>query len=654
MEIVLKQLTMVNFRKERNRTIDFEGQETTISGDNGTGKSTVFDAFTFLLFGKDSHDRKDFEIKTLDSFGCAIPMLDHEVSGVVSVDGNPIELRRVYAEKWTKKRGSDSPEFTGHETTFFYNGVPLSQKDYQTKIDSICNETLFKLITNPLYFPSLKWNEQRSILFEIAGNITNADVAVTDPRFQELLSSLNGRSIDEHKAMIQAKKKKISDEIKLIPSRVDEVKRSIPEKDDSLLAKKQELEEVLHSLESQVKSATENNKAEEDKRRFIQNQISELANKQVSIINEEAKKRNDAYYKAEGQKAEIKGKLISLRGELNGHLSENDRLNARKLAVEKELERLREEFIKIQSEGLSLDDSQTICPVCKREFENSQEIRSEQIAKFNKDKSDKLDAINERGKKYKDELQGITEELVVVADRIKLTQEVVKTTEELEVSLHGIQFKQVIPEEISAWKELQAQIDELSSKSAYAPQDFSEKLSQINTVRSQISEVDSKLSIQSIISEREARVEELNNQLKTMAQELATLEKDEFLIQEFTKAKINMAESRINSLFEVVKFKLFNSQINGGETETCEISVNGVPFSDLNTAMKTYAGMDVINVISKFYKTSAPIFIDNRESITRIPKTNAQVINLLKVTGQKELSVYHFEKSQQQSYLLTT
>ena len=643
MEIVLKQLTMVNFRKERNRTIDFEGQETTISGDNGTGKSTVFDAFTFLLFGKDSHDRKDFEIKTLDSFGCAIPMLDHEVSGVVSVDGNPIELRRVYAEKWTKKRGSDSPEFTGHETTFFYNGVPLSQKDYQTKIDSICNETLFKLITNPLYFPSLKWNEQRSILFEIAGNITNADVAVTDPRFQELLSSLNGRSIDEHKAMIQAKKKKISDEIKLIPSRVDEVKRSIPEKDDSLLAKKQELEEVLHSLESQVKSATENNKAEEDKRRSIQNQISELANKQVSIINEEAKKRNDAYYKAEGQKAEIKGKLISLRGELNGHLSENDRLNARKLAVEKELERLREEFTKIQSEGLSLDDSQTICPVCKREFENSQEIRSGLINKFNKDKSDKLDAINERGKKYKDELQGITEELVVVADRIKLTQEVVKTTEELEVSLHGIQFKQVIPEEISAWKELQAQIDELSSKSAYAPQDFSEKLSQINTVRSQISEVDSKLSIQSIISEREARVEELNNQLKTMAQELATLEKDEFLIQEFTKAKINMAESRINSLFEVVKFKLFNSQINGGETETCEISVNGVPFSDLNTAMKTYAGMDVINVISKFYKTSAPIFIDNRESITRIPKTNAQVINLLKVTGQKELSVEHAE-----------
>jgi hypothetical protein len=93
----------------------------------------------------------------------------------------------------------------------------------------------------------------------------------------------------------------------------------------------------------------------------------------------------------------------------------------------------------------------------------------------------------------------------------------------------------------------------------------------------------------------------------------------------------------------VVKFKLFNAQINGGETETCEISVNGVPFSDLNTAMKTYAGMDVINVISKFYKTSAPIFIDNRESITRIPKTNAQVINLLKVTGQKELSVKHAE-----------
>ena len=124
-----------------------------------------------------------------------------------------------------------------------------------------------------------------------------------------------------------------------------------------------------------------------------------------------------------------------------------------------------------------------------------------------------------------------------------------------------------------------------------------------------------------------------------MAQEIANIEKTQYTIENFIKLKVDTIENRINEKFSLVKFKLFEDQINGGQVETCEALVNGVPFSSLNTASKINAGIDIINTLCEFYNVSAPIFIDNRESVVKLLDSNSQIINLIVSESDKKLRI---------------
>ncbi|MGI8600291.1 MAG: ATP-binding protein, partial [Chitinophagaceae bacterium] len=175
MNIILRKLQLTNFKGIKNLSCEFS-HETFIYGENATGKTTVMDAFLWLLFGKDSTDRKDFEVKTLDKAGNVIEKTDHEVYALLDVDGRDIELKRVLREKWQKKRGSVEAEFTGNETLYFWNDVPCQQKEFQAKINNLVDESIFKLLTSPLYFNSLPWQNRRDVLIGIAGDVTDAEV----------------------------------------------------------------------------------------------------------------------------------------------------------------------------------------------------------------------------------------------------------------------------------------------------------------------------------------------------------------------------------------------------------------------------------------------------------------------------------------------
>jgi Chromosome segregation ATPases len=248
--IIIKSIRMVNFQAFKDKTIEFNDSENTIRGQNATGKSTIIRAFNWLLFNKDQFGQTDFSIKPLQKTGEPIHNVDSEVTAELISGDEEITLKKVYHEKWVKPRGQADAVFSGHESLYYFNGVPVTMREYNSKVESICPEQLFRLLTNPLYFPSLPWQEQRKLLFEICGNISDEEIASQQKAWTELLTTLNGhKTFDEYKREIASEKRKIKDELEKIPARIDEAQRALPQEEDW-----QNLNNVIASLRDQIQS----------------------------------------------------------------------------------------------------------------------------------------------------------------------------------------------------------------------------------------------------------------------------------------------------------------------------------------------------------------------------------------------------------------
>ena len=282
--IAIKEINLVNFKGLRNQNIKFN-HVTNIFGDNGVGKTTIFDAFTWLMFGKDSTDRKDFGIKTLDKNNNVIPQIEHEVSAIIVVNEEEINIKRILREKWVKKRGSFEAEFSGNETIYYWNDVPKSQKEFQQKISSVLDESIFKMITNPLAFNSMKWQNKRAALIDIVGNVSDMLIAGNDSSFLDLLNKLSNKSLEEYKKQISAQRKKMNDEIKSIPTRIDEVSRNMPNALDfeGLKNEKKSLVSNLEEIQTQIDDKNKAFEAVLQKKRSISNEVFELKSKLQNI-----------------------------------------------------------------------------------------------------------------------------------------------------------------------------------------------------------------------------------------------------------------------------------------------------------------------------------------------------------------------------------
>ena len=211
-------------------TLDCQCEDVDVFGDNGTGKTRIVSAFSWLLFDKDSLGRADFEIKNLDTQGEAAHGLEHSVEGVLEDSDGVVTLKKVFKEIWTKKRGSAQATFSGHTTEYFIDGVPVQKKEYTQRVNGIAgDETIFRLLTSPTAFPALHWQKQRELLLEVCGDITDADVIAMDSKLSPLTEIFRKRKIDDHRKVLTAKKTEINKELDKMPVRIDEVRRGLPD-----------------------------------------------------------------------------------------------------------------------------------------------------------------------------------------------------------------------------------------------------------------------------------------------------------------------------------------------------------------------------------------------------------------------------------------
>jgi DNA repair exonuclease SbcCD ATPase subunit len=649
MKIVLKSLTLTNFKGIRSLVIPFNDEVTEIAGENEIGKTTIMDAFLWLLFGKDSNDSTTFNIKTLDKNNEAIPRLPHEVTGELETDGFPIKLRRLYEEKWTRKRGSEDQVFDGHETSYFIDDVPVKQNEYKARISSIVDEGLFKLLTNCLYFNQMDWTKRREILIKIAGNpsdevITESSQTLGD-KFKKLLTDLKGLTLDQYKQKISAQKKKIVEQLQSIPARIDEVLRSIPEPED--------YEFIERKIEEGKIKILAFDKLINDKAEAHKEELKEIQNKQDKVHElTTLLKVREFEVKQEASKGlnDYKGKRNALHQEQSNLITEKNNLSRPITIAEThiidlrgKLEGLREEWTKENAKEFHLDPLDAICPVCKRRFDNADQKDIELREDFNTNKANKLKKINENGVQYKEDLEKAQNE---VTELTKKRSDLDINIEEYNKKIQEASLNR--PAEISIetlvvadtkWSDLHRQIElieeEIREKPALDLGKLEKDKQDANTA---LDGLKAKLAVKETIAKQEARKEELLAEERKMAAELSLLEGEEFVIQQFENTKINMVEIAVNSMFALARFRLFKRQINGGIEPCCDTLVNGVPYPDVNNAGKIQVGLDIIKSMSAFHEVWAPVWVDNSEAVNILPKMDSQLIALY-VTTDKQLII---------------
>lgn len=646
MNIQLQHLALMNFKGIREFSVDFSSV-TDIYGDNAVGKTTLFDAFTWLLFGKDSHDSKDFNIKTLDENGNVIPRIDHSVEGILVIDDQETTLKRVYSEKWTRRRGSEESELTGHETQFFKNGVPMQAKEYATYIDSIISENLFKMLTSVLYFNSLKWTDRRAMLIKMAGTINKEDVfsAITKQHAKDIEAILNsGKALAEWKREMSAKKKTLSYQLEAIPSRVDEVDRSMPEPQDYALIER-EIAILIGKIQAIENTITDQAAAYQEKAdeiSGIQQQIYNLKKRRSDIEYTEGSRVSSAATEKTMAVRKATEAVQSIKNRIQVTTKESENITASIAKTNETMARLRKEWEVANADVFKPSTEKFICPTCKREVDPSdaQAKLLQMENNFNAEKARKLTDINENGKRMKDLLQTLNSQL---ADKQVAISELNNELAQAEATLADAQTI-VVPTSVDfasipEWVSLGEQIAAMELRVMDIPKlDTTGLKQQKNELTAELSGQQHLLSTREFRSKAEARRKELLDEERRLAQHISDIERGEFAIDAYTKAQMDVVEQRVNGMFTLVKFKMFNTLVNGGTEECCEATVGGVPYSDVNSAGKINAGLDCINTMSRYFNIYATVWVDNAETVNTMIPVSSQVVRLI-VSKDQSLTI---------------
>lgn len=655
MEIKLIKLVLDNFKGAKHFELNAEGKDIVVKGENNTGKTTIADAFYWLLFNKDSKGATKFSIKTLDSAGEEINNLKHSVYAVLNIDGKEQHIKKTYSEKWTRKRGQAKSTFTGHETVYELGATedeltPKKLKDFNEFINSIISdEQIFKLTTNPFWFNSLKQDERKNILMSLVDEVTDEDVINSDSKLKELKKLLGDGSLEDFKMRISRNKKSINEDLKAIPVRVDEINHNMP---DVRKYNKQALEEELNEINNQIKQ--------------IDIEIKDVENGlEIEKIEKEIKSKElDIQYLKDnhnhGSKRDLSS-LINQDSELQRAIATKRRdLSNLTTELQKNESVMEEQNEKFKALGIKHKElvnehkefmTATVCDCCGQDIPEhmQQEAIQKMKENYNADKSERLEKIQSDGIEIRNKVKQLSEQNDEIESTMEeLKEEIEKETkkvEEVKESIKKIESNNTDVKDTDEYKQLDSEIKALKEKKGQSIQSMSEDVQNIvkskkEPLINQQQEIKQKLDDIQVSQRAVDRIKELETKQEQLAQEYNELEHATFLTEEFTKQKVNLMEGSINDKFEITKFKLFDVQINQGVQDVCIATHNGVPFdSGLNNAARINVGLDIINALSKHYNFYAPIMIDNAESVTDVHKTTSQQIQLEVSKKDKALTV---------------
>lgn len=654
-------MVMQNFKCFRDKEIEFSSDITTIMGRNGVGKTTIADAILFCLFGKNTLGQSDLEIfKTIED-GKVIPHLDHSVElTLLTKDGpnengecweNHITLKRSIKEVWVKKRGLDDLVFKNNSVDYYICGEASTAADYKQYIASLISEDIFRAITNPTYFPSLKWQEQREFLTRMAGDI---EIPAEGKEFKELLAQIESSKQDliSYRKHLSNQIKDIKKKLDIIPTRLEEQNKALPVKldwegmENLKEQKKAEIDEISEKI-----AGIKGGLGADVRREEIRNRIKEVSDLCMSIeqdCNNKYSEEYRAHLKRVNDASGLFGEALNNQKLMQQTIEADKRMIERCLETdyEAELQKLRDQW---PSNKFSVDPDFGICPTCGQALPSDQyqDALTELRNKFNLQREAKIKSLNEQAAKVKkaqedsaNERKRLEEKLHsdevaleaikndinnIFAEKAKIEKEVVKGVSERLAEN---------PEYIEASKrknDLQAELNSVT--------DSEEDKNLLNDLENRRKGLEEEISLilQNLATKTQydrgmELISGINEEQKNLVNQLSELERKEDVAVRYQSLQYRALEDNVNKHFSLVRWRFYQTVNNGGDSfdePYCECYVDGVPYhKGLNDAAKLNAGLDICNTLAKFYNSSAPIIIDQAECNLRILPTIGQQIRL--------------------------
>ena len=639
----LLQLNIRNFKGTAKLDLALEGNNLTVSGRNGIGKTTIFDAMSWLMTGKDSKgnqpESEGFQIKPREPDGTVKSGVMPTVTAVFDVGTDrPLKLEKVFKEKWEKKRGQANPVFSGHTTEYFIDDIPRKESEFKNILSAFIDENTFRLLTDVYRFPNgLKWQERRAILFNICNIKTDSELMVQDSRFAPLLTAVGQWSVDEYKQGLKNQRRKVNQNLEALPIRIDEVSNSIADLAnidfDSLQKQADEQEKVIESLQAKLVEI-DNNTAMIS----MKNQLESLQNQLAKLENENMTHRLSQQVPQEDKRQAVQKEIDLLKSQLEHEQSLMLAVKTQNKNANSLLDKYREQWKAIAKEQFS---GNTVCPACGQSLPKDKIQQA--IEHFNNDKKARQDRLLSDSQLVKQNLADHESALRLHEQnaeqlKVKLAEmtEVLKNTPEVQM-----QIVEDLPNYADDTAKLQSEIMKLNnSLMVIANNAVNHKQAvsiELLNAKNLYTDLLSQFAKKDEISKANARMEELHAEQRTVSAELDRIDSMLALCDDFARYKVDSITSAINSKFNIVTFRLFREQINGGLEDCCDVMLNGKPYGTISDGEKIKVGIDIVQTLTKHFDVQVPLIVDCAESVTDFPQTTLQTIKLVVANTDMEV-----------------
>lgn len=650
MDVRITKMRLSNFKGIPSLVIDMDGEDVAVYGKNATGKTTLFDAFTWCLFGKDSADRSDFWVKPHDASGAEIHNLETEVRLELLVDERPVCFRHMVAENWVKKNGESERVYSGNTHSYWVNDVSRSSTEYTKMVAEIVSPEVFRLITNPMAFNAIDWKKRREFLLKLSP-VDVDEILLARPEYQPIREAMAQHSTDVYgvKKVKAEAKKRDNTEMDQLPVRISEQTATMNALGEcDVQAARLEIADIDRRIE-QIDAQLRNGSGAAEQIRAMANAVSDAETKY-----QDAKMK--MYYARATAHAKVNSELIGgvrlryqkalrTRQELSDRIDRNE---ARTEKVRSDLDETRKQWYAVDGETVPEFNGSTVCPTCGQTLPTDQieKAKAQFTEQFEYEKSRKLENIEKQGRDLAASLKELEE--TVGKDKAEV-ERLSKQIDEDEQKIVGLEAEVAALagepdyEKSEPLQELAAKVAE--AKKAYAESTADTKLIDENLTQQKRDLVERKNELLKVEAKKQqidvcaTRISALEARQTELGIQIADTEQFLMLIDQFVTERCGLLEESINGLFQTVRWSLFEKQINGGMKDTCVCLIGGVQFSDANNAAKINAGLEIIEVLSMKYGVTVPVFIDNAEAVNRVRKIAAQQIELIVTREDEKLRV---------------